>query len=345
MKIWNIFTGECENTWKIDSSYPLPMTLFQKNTRLLCASSSANNNNGPLLRIWNLFTGECERVFQQHAWIFTKLTATGDDDENDDRLAMVYEDMSIHIFNSITSSSMIMDEKEDDDDEDGDNDEIVLNRNGFDVLLLFQLQDGRLVSAHNDNAIRIWNLQTKKYDQILHGHEDAPTVMIQLTATSPHPYPRHRCLVTGSKDKTVKIWNIDTGSCEWTLKGHTNGIHSLIEFSSPGNNNHHHRLLSGDWDMSVKIWNLLTGECERTFDRCINYIANLLKIDERRFACGGSSSSSDGDDSNCIKIWNIETGECDGSLSGHSQSIKNLLRLNDGRLVSSSMDTTIKIWS
>ena len=45
-----------------------------------------------------------------------------------------------------------------------------------------------------------------------------------------------------------------------------------------------------------------------------------------------------------IRIWNVETGDTLRYLTGHDNLINCLLELRDGRLVSDSLDCTIKFW-
>lgn len=90
------------------------------------------------------------------------------------------------------------------------------------VLSLFQLSDGRVVSSGR-HTLKVWDLQTGSCVQTL---EFASThgiwSVVELSDGR---------LVSASLDNTLKVWDLQTGLCVQTIEAHTGGVSSAIQLS------------------------------------------------------------------------------------------------------------------
>ncbi|WP_313949419.1 WD40 repeat domain-containing protein [Anabaena sp. FACHB-709] len=186
-------------------------------------------------------------------------------------------------------------------------------------------KDGQtLVSASEDQTIKVWNLETAKVTTTLQGHTDTVRA-IALT-------PDDQTLISGSADKTIKIWNLQRLRIKRTLSSHAGGIWSLA-ISSDGQT-----LVTAHENGSIQIWNFPTGQLLRTIKGHQGRIFSVaMSPDGETFATGGIDKK--------IKIWNLYTGECLHTITEHQDTVRALVFSRDGKmLASSSWDKSIKIW-
>lgn len=148
---------------------------------------------------------------------------------------------------------------------------------------IIQLNDSRLVSASDDNTLRIWD-DDRSFES-LNGHKDCVNIVCLLDLDR---------IASGSSDKTIIIWikEKDTGKYNpaQVLTGHTDSIRALV-FLSDG------RLISGSIDDNIKIWvkTRKDFECNMTLREHSGGIPKIISIDNESFV----SVSWD----KTIKVW------------------------------------------
>ena len=76
-----------------------------------------------------------------------------------------------------------------------------------------------MVSASDDQTIRIWNWQSRQCVSVLTGHNH------YVMCASFHP--KEDLVVSASLDQTVRVWDTASGICLLTLTGHTNRVNAL----------------------------------------------------------------------------------------------------------------------
>jgi WD40 repeat protein len=59
-----------------------------------------------------------------------------------------------------------------------------------------------VVSASNDNTLRIWSLRTGQFAGVLKGHTDAVHAV--------RPVPGGHRVISASSDRTVRVWDLHT---------------------------------------------------------------------------------------------------------------------------------------
>ncbi len=185
--------------------------------------------------------------------------------------------------------------------------------------------DGKwIVSASDDNTVRIWDAETGAEIKTLPGHTD--------NVRSANFSPDGKQIVSASEDETVKIWDAETGDEITTLIGHTYNVRSA-NFSPDGK-----QIVSASIDGEIKIWDAQTGEEIKPLT------GHTDAVNSANFSPDGKQIvSASADDA--IKMWDAETGAEIKTLTGHTDRVTSAnFSPNGKRIVSASWDQTIKIW-
>ncbi len=150
-----------------------------------------------------------------------------------------------------------------------------------------------IVSASNDQTLKVWNAHTGEERLTLRGH----THVVECCAIS----PAGDIVVSASADRTLKVWDAHTGEERLTLHGHTGEV-SGCAISPAGD-----FIVSASEDQTLKVWDARTGEERLT----------LTGHTDRVRGCAISpagdtivSASSD----HTLKAWDARTGVCLSTL-------------------------------
>ncbi|MBV7338848.1 pentapeptide repeat-containing protein [Chloroflexi bacterium TSY] len=192
----------------------------------------------------------------------------------------------------------------------------------------FSPNGDHLVSAHEDNNIHIWDVQTGTCQQVLRGHTSkVPSVSFSLDGKS---------IASGGANATIRIWDVASGQCRQTMTGHTNFIGG-IAYSPDGS-----MLASASQDNTIRLWNPHSGQCRQTLRGYPN------KIYSASFSPDGSMIASGGDDA-VLRLWRVND-DADHepipiNLVGHVGTINCVAFSPDGSLLASgSADKTVRLW-
>ncbi|GAB4532510.1 MAG: hypothetical protein Fur0018_21160 [Anaerolineales bacterium] len=82
--------------------------------------------------------------------------------------------------------------------------------------------DGRLVSAHTDGVLRLWQPDTSPFPHALTGHRGAVTALALAGHT----------LISGGMDGTLRLWNLPAGEPLGTRYAHRNRVTALAATGS-----------------------------------------------------------------------------------------------------------------
>lgn len=191
--------------------------------------------------------------------------------------------------------------------------------------------DGKLLAtAGFDNKVKLWDVSpdgSLKEKKVLAGHTAA------VYAVAFHPKDP-KIVATASQDKTARLWDIAEGKMTVELKGHTD-IVDTIAFSPDGKT-----LATAGADKSVKLWNAADGKELKTLgshDGSVYAVA--FSPDGKLLASAGSGKD------NLVKIWDVKDQKELTQLKGHDQPVTAVVFADNEKVVTASMDRTIRTWT
>ena len=182
-----------------------------------------------------------------------------------------------------------------------------------------------IVSASDDQTLKVWNAHTGEEQLILSGHTNAVTGC----AIS----PSGDFIVSASDDRTLKVWGARTGEERRTLHGHTNAVTGCA--ISPSGD----FIVSASDDRTLKVWDARTGEERRTLRGHRDGVRNCAISSSGDFIISASRDQT-------LKVWDVHTGEEQLTLSGHTDVVTGCAISPAGDfIVSASDDHTLKVWN
>ncbi|GMH41715.1 hypothetical protein BSKO_09625 [Bryopsis sp. KO-2023] len=142
-------------------------------------------------------------------------------------------------------------------------------------------------------------------------------------------------IISGGWDASIKIWSVLCQTLLATLTGHTREVVCL----SMADNN---KLVSGSYDSTIRVWDLEGRKCGACL-LCVSDDGEYLSVNCLDASKGKCVS---GHDDGFLKILDVESGHCELTLVAHEGNIMDVhLDVPKNRVVTSSIDLTIKMWS
>jgi len=193
--------------------------------------------------------------------------------------------------------------------------------------------DGRLLaSGSEDNAIRLWEVETGSMVRKLSGH----TGNVRSVAFSPDG----RFLASGSCREIkyggncyqgeVKLWDIETGRTVYTRRTHKDWVYSVVfspdgRLLASGSCGRHPGLTCDQGE--IKLWEVATGREVRTLEGHIGVVRSVaFSPDGRLLASAGGTWD------NTIRLWEVTTGREVRTLRGYS-TLRSVAFSPDGHLI------------
>ncbi|MCQ2821117.1 MAG: hypothetical protein MJ252_27980 [archaeon] len=191
------------------------------------------------------------------------------------------------------------------------------NAHKMTINSILELKDGRIVSAGEDNAIKIFDLEGN-CQYILNAHISGVRSLCLL---------KDDRFASGSADKTVRVWDINTLKTLNLLQDHTGPVICLTQLDKEMFASCSFREIF-IYDKSFKLKYNLT---EHT-----NWIRNFIQVDSKKYV----SSSDD-----ClIKVWDKHF-RCLTTLKDHNAPVVSLFKLRDLRMLSGDRNGNVIVWS
>ncbi|KAH8619552.1 WD domain [Trypanosoma vivax] len=268
-----------------------------------------------------------------------------------DRFCTASRDRSVRLWNTNTGSCSVMKG----------------GHNGFVLSCDFSPRGNRIVSSSDDRTIKIWNVATCSKVCTLKGHEDK-VYCVQYNSTGDY-------IASASCDHTVRVWNASTGSKMVTLNGHTlavffcsfsntdagkfvvsAGDDRLIKIWDWGRDEEHRslpghtdtvwsckfshddsRIVSSSMNYEIKVWDWNRSSC------LLSWKGHQVPIHQAMFSVSDKYIYTCARDWT-VMVWNAETGEHCETISGHQSTVYHM-DVNGNKLLTSSLDDTLKLWS
>ena len=192
------------------------------------------------------------------------------------------------------------------------------------VRALAVLPDGRVISASNDNTLRIWDAGSGETLRTIDGHSHGHSHVVTALAVLPNGR-----LISASLDNTLKIWDVSSGEMLRTLEGHSSPAYSLAVLPDG-------RVVSASDDHTLRVWEVGSGKTLRIMKGHSAWVTALAVLPNGRL----TSASLD----HTLRVWDVGLGETLNTLEGLSGSVTTLAVLPNGRVISASDDYTLRVW-
>lgn len=210
---------------------------------------------------------------------------------------------------------------------DKDSKEIVheFKQDGGNVYsICIYLNDSFLVAAGKDGKIRKFSLPGFELIRVLEGHSrEVNKILLSVDQSQ---------IFSASDDCTVRTWN-DIQNTSEILYSHQKAV-LCLDRSNCGR-----YLLSGGADKKIIIFDLTDKKIQHALTEFGGAVWAIKLSANAHYLAAGDANAT-------IKVWNFPTLDLFKTFSGHSKRISHLNFLNtESALISSSNDTTIRIWS
>jgi len=313
IKEWDIFSAEPVNVYTGYSSYIHALVFSSDDKYIYSGHGNYITYKDSVVKIWDAKTGVLVNNLEGHK----KPVSSVDLNAEIMKIASGSSDCTVRIWDMNNNTC-----------------DYVLEGHTMDVTAVSFSPDGaRLASASLDNTVKIWDVKTgKKIKEYIIEHERIENVKWR---------PDGKQIAAAASDK-VYLWEIDKPSGELIIEDTYNYINRIAY--SPDSL----RLALGNFNNTISVWDTGNGEKIFSIDKDIfpktPVCAVQFSSDGKYIVSASGDSFSDHKD-NSIKIWDAESGNLLTSMKGHDDNVNALAFSKDGRrVVSSSIDSTIRIW-
>lgn len=235
--------------------------------------------------------------------------------------------------------------------------------------LAFTADSSRLLSAAEDNSIRIWDAksgsQLRMIDSFKKGAkgfsfsqngrlatlnredssdpelwnlQDVSMIAVlkghALAPASVQFNLRGDRIVTAERypGLAIRIWDATNGRLLNTSRAHTNSI-TCFEFSADQS-----LMATASLDQTIGLWDIGTGKQLSTFRGHSGWVNSVaFSLDGRHLVSGSQDRT--------VRLWDVSTGEQLVILHGHSSEVFNVAFAADGsQIISTSRDGTARFW-
>ncbi|MGE0609512.1 MAG: protein kinase [Pirellulales bacterium] len=192
-------------------------------------------------------------------------------------------------------------------------------------------KDGKLLlTAGQDNAVKVWDVESGKTLKTLRGHAG----WVRSCAFSPDGH----WVLSGSHDHEAKIWSIE-GYEEVrvlrgrVLEGHTDGV-MAARFSPNGQ-----RVVTASRDRTARLWDVATAKELKMLEEGHEFLASNAAF----FADGQHLVTAAVD--NTARVWDVSTGTETLRLEGTGRAAALALSRDGQRIATGGLNRLAQIWN
>jgi hypothetical protein len=167
-----------------------------------------------------------------------------------------------------------------------------------------------LVSASDDNTLKLWDMDTGKEIRSFTGHQG----WVRSCAV----VPGGRAMVSASYDRTLKLWDIHSGKEIRTFTGHKSPVVACTV--TPDGR----AMVSASEDQTLKLWDIQSGKEIRTFTGHKSPVVACSVAPDGRAMVSASYDQT-------LKLWDIHSGKEIRTFTGHKDYVTACVVAPDGR--------------
>ncbi len=189
--------------------------------------------------------------------------------------------------------------------------------------------DGKTIASGSYDELVLWDLDTGKPKQIIHGFADR----VMAIAYSPDG----KYMATGggapSQDGELKLFDSNGKLIQLIKNSHSDTIFGLA--FSPDSKH----LASCGADKFVKVWEIPSGKLTKTFEGHTHHVLDVSwQPDGKQLASGGAD--------NVVKIWDYDKGEQIRTINAHAKQITKLSYIaKTNNFLTTGGDNQLKMWN
>ena len=183
-----------------------------------------------------------------------------------------------------------------------------------------------LASGSFDNAIRLWDVASKRNIATFRGHRSwVWSVSLSLDGG---------LLASGSSDGTIRLWDVASRQNIATLTGSSSDRAAVLSvaFSSDGT------MLASGSDGAIRLWDVASRQEIATLEGHANWVSSVSFSPDGGLLASGSFD-------NTIRLWDVASRQEIATLEGHTNWVQSVSFSPDGGLLASGADdNTIRLW-
>lgn len=181
------------------------------------------------------------------------------------------------------------------------------------------------MSCSDDGTLRVWDLAAGTLRLELRGHGGWVN-RVRFT-------PDGDRAVSSSKDGTVRLWDLGTGEPLRVWRSSGTQTYALA-LTADGR-----RVVSVSGDGTIEFWDASSDTRAATAPGHTGPVTDLFVSDDgaRLFSASGYGDAT-------IRVWPLDGTTPDTVLRGHTAYVVRVVPLPGGRIVSASLDGTVRVW-